>query len=114
MNLELRLDTIESGSSCRQTTSLMYINESSDAFTIVLTGIRWTIDVNLHMITQRSSYPCDLGNRPTKSMPIDPHGLLGMGSRWSRPTGFCILVLFAWQTLHESQHFSTSTQSQGN
>ena len=53
VNFESRSETIESGSPCRRTTSFMYIDESSDAFTVVLTGTRWTIEDNLHMITQR-------------------------------------------------------------
>src|ERR1700685_755486 len=54
---------------------------------------------------------CILVTKTTASTAIDPHGLLGMGSGWSRPTGLCVLILFAWQTPHKSQYFSTSTQS---
>src|ERR1700720_1240361 len=71
----------------------MYNDASSEAVVVVLIGIRCTIEVNLQMTTQKSLNPCDLGNGPIKSIPIELHGRLGTGSECRRPMGLCVLVL---------------------
>src|SRR6202011_5113788 len=111
VNFESQSDTIDSGSPCNWTISLMYSDASSEAFDVVFIEIRWTIEVSLHMITHRLSSLLDLWNGPMKSMPIDPHSLLGIGSGCRRPTSLYKLDLHAWQTQHVSQNFSTSGPS---
>src|SRR6202040_3768540 len=93
VNFESLSDTIEWGNLCKRTTSLMYNDASSEAVVVVLIGIRCTIEVNLQMTTQRSLNPCDLGNGPIKSIPIELHGRLGIGNECRRPIGLCVLVL---------------------
>src|ERR1700720_2126024 len=53
VNLESLSDTIEWGNPCKRTTSLTYNDASSVAVVVVLIGIRYTIEVNLQMTTQR-------------------------------------------------------------
>src|ERR1700676_2470629 len=53
VNLGSRSDTIDSGSPCSRTISFIYNEASSDAFVVMFIGMRWTIEVNLHMTTQR-------------------------------------------------------------
>jgi hypothetical protein len=45
--------TIELGSPCSHMISHWYIHDNSDAFILVWTGIRWTMLVIWHIITQR-------------------------------------------------------------